>query len=148
EDVLVGGDRALDVGLDGAGEAGEGGAEGEGEELEAEAVDAHGFGCGLVLADGDPGASDAGVADPGEDGDHDGGADQYQVQVVGELPDGEDAEVVAFAEVEAEDLDVGDAGDAVGAVGDAWAGGAVHVVHGDPEDLTEAQRDDGQVVAA
>ena len=64
-------DGVGDVGLDGAGEAGEGGAEGEGDELDAEAVDAHGGGGGLVLADGDPGAADAGVGGAAEDHDDD-----------------------------------------------------------------------------
>ncbi len=65
--VLLGGDGVGDVGLDGAGEAGEGGAEGEGDEFDAEAVDAHGEGGGFVFADGDPGAADAGVAAASED---------------------------------------------------------------------------------
>lgn len=55
---------------------------------------------------------------------------------------------MGFAEVEAEDLQVGDVGDAHGAVGDVGAGGAVEVEHGDAENLTEAEGDDGEVVAA
>ncbi len=43
---------------------------------------------------------------------------------------------------------MGDVGDAVGAVGDVGAGGAVEVAHGDAEDFSEAEGDDGEVVAA
>lgn len=50
------------MGVDGAGEPGEGGAQGEGEQAQPEAVDAHGDGGGFVLADGDPGAADAEAA--------------------------------------------------------------------------------------
>lgn len=52
------------------------------------------------------------------------------------------------AEVEAEDLQVGDHRDAVGPVGEVGSGGAVEVVDGDAEDLSEAEGDDGEVVAA
>ncbi len=60
-------DAVADVGADRAGEAGEGGAEGEGDELDAEAVDAHGGCSSIVLADGDPGAADTGVGGAVED---------------------------------------------------------------------------------
>ncbi len=51
-------------------------------------------------------------------------------------------------EVEAEERQVGDGRDAVRAVGDVRARDAVHVVHGDTEDLSEAEGHDGEVVAA
>ena len=44
-------------------------AAGEGEELEAEDVDAHRLGGLLVLADRDPAPADAAVVQPGEDQD-------------------------------------------------------------------------------
>jgi hypothetical protein len=69
--------------LHGSGEAGEGGAEGEGEQFEPEGVDAHGGGCGFVLADGDPGAADAGFSGASEDEDDDGGEEEHQQVVVG-----------------------------------------------------------------
>ena len=90
------------MGADGAGEAGEAGAEGEGDEFDAEAVDAHGGGGGLVLADGDPGAADAGVGGAGEDEHHETAMTQHQQVVVGEAAEGEAADVVPVAEVEPE----------------------------------------------
>lgn len=57
-------------------------------------------------------------------------------------------DVVGGTEVEPEDVEVRDHGDAVGAVGDVGSGGAVQVVDGDAEDLSEAQGHDGEVVAA
>lgn len=138
----------VDVGEDRARETGERGAQGERDELDPEAVDAHGGGGGLVLADGDPGAADTGVRGAVED-EHDERRDQqHQEQVVAEAADRASGDVVRGAEVEPEDLQVGDLGDAVGAVGEVGAGGAVEVVDGDPEDLSEAERDDGQIVAA
>lgn len=129
-------------------ESGEGGAEGEGEQLEPEGVDAHGGGCGLVLADGDPGAADAGVPGAAEDQDDDGGDDEHQQVVVGLPAEGEGADVVAESEVDPEEVEVGDAGDALGAVGEVGSAVAVEVVDGDAEDLSEAEGDDGEVVAA
>lgn len=148
EQVLLGRDGVGDVRLDGAGQSGQRGADGERDELDAEAVDAHGERGGLVLADGDPGAADAGVAAAPEDEDDDGRDDEHQQEVVGEPAEGEAAHVVRDTEVEAEDLEVGDGRDAVGAVGDVRPRGAVQVVGGDPEDLTEAEGHDGEVVAA
>src|SRR5690606_7754119 len=57
-------------------------------------------------------------------------------------------DVVLYPEVEAEDRQVGDGGDAVGAVGEVRSGGAVGVVGRDAEDVIEAEGDDGQVVGA
>lgn len=99
-------------------ESGEGGAEGEGDEFGPEAVDAHGGCCGFVLADGDPGAADAGVRGAVEDHDDESGDDQHEEEVVGEAAEGEACDVVGCAEVEAEEVEVGDGGDSVGAVGD------------------------------
>lgn len=148
EQVLLGGHRVGDVRLHRTGQTGEGGAHGERDELHPEAVDAHGERGGLVLADGDPGPADAGVAAAPEDEDDDGRDQQHQEEVVREPADGEPADVVRDAQVEAQDVQVRDGRDAVGAVGDVRAGGAVGVVHGDTEDLTEAEGHDGQVVAA
>jgi len=53
---------------------------------------------------------------------------------------------MGVTEVEAADGQVRDRGDAVGAVGQVRAVGAVEVAHRQAEDLTEAERDDGQVV--
>lgn len=125
----------------------EGGAEGEGEELEPEGVDAHGAGGCLVLADGDPGAADPGLVGAAEDGHDDDREEQHQQVVVGELAEFDAQDGVGFSEVEAEDFQVRDVRDAVGAVGDVGARGAVHVLHGDAEDLAEAEGDDGEVVA-
>lgn len=146
--VLLGGDRVGDVCLDGSRESGEGGAEGEGEQLEPEGVDAHGGGCGFVFADGDPGAADAGFAGAAEHHDDDGGEDEHQQVVVGGPAEGEAADVVADPEVEPEEGEVGDAGDALGAVGEVGAADAVEGVDGEPEDFTESEGDDGEVVAA
>lgn len=146
--VLLGRHGVGDVGLDGTGESGEGGAEGEGEQLEPEGVDAHGGGRGLVLADGDPGAADAGFSGASEDQDDDGGEDEHQQVVVGRPAEGESGDVVADAEVEAEEVEVGDARDALGAVGEVRAADAVEGVDGEPEDLAESEGHDGEVVAA
>ena len=117
EHVLVRGDRDVHVGLDRASHAGQEGAAGEGEELEAEDVDAHRLGGLLVLADGHPAATDPAVVEPDEDQD-DQPEHQQQQEVVVREPAQRDAEQhVRFAEVEAEQNEVGDGGDAVGAVG-------------------------------
>ena len=63
--------------------------------------------------------------------DHDDDREEeHQQVVVGEAAEVEAEDGVVLAEVEAEDLQVGDVGDAVGAVGDVGPGGAVEVVHG------------------
>lgn len=146
--VLLGRHGVVDVRLDGSGQPGEGGAEGEGEQLEPEGVDAHGGGRGLVLADGDPGTADAGFPGAAEDEHDDGGEDEHQQVVVGGPAEVEAEDVVLEPEVEPEEVEVGDAGDALGAVGEVGAAVAVEVVHGEAEDLTEAERDDGEVVTA
>jgi hypothetical protein len=58
--------EVLDVRLDRAREAGEERTDREGEELQPEGVDTHGFGGPLVLADGDPAATDPAVVEAGE----------------------------------------------------------------------------------
>lgn len=136
------------MGADRTGEACQRCTQRERDELDAEAVDAHGGGGGLVFADGDPGAADAGVGGAVEDDDDDRGDEQHQQEVVREAAEGDSGDVVAASEVEPEDLEVRDHGDAVGAVGEVGSGGAVHVLDGDPEDLSEAEGDDGEVVAA
>ena len=68
--------------------------------------------------------------------------------VVREVAELEPEEVEVLAEVPAEELQRRDVGDAVRAVRDVRPGpGAAEVVHRDPEDLTEPERDDREVVA-
>ena len=62
-------------------------------------------------------------------------------------PSGMPARVCSDAEVEPEEVQVGDGGDAVGPVGEVGPVVAVEVEHGQAEDLTEAERHDGEVVA-
>ena len=135
------------VRLDRARHPGQEGAAGEGEELEAEDVDAHRLGGLLVLADGHPAATDPAVVQPDEDQDDQAEHEQQQEVVVGEAAQRDAEQLVGLAEVEPEQDQVGDGRDAVGAVGQVRPGLAVQVDHGDPEDLAEGQGDDGQVVA-
>ena len=73
---------------------------------------------------------------------------QRQEVVVGEVRHLGAEDGLVLAEVDAEEVQVRHAVDALRPVGQVRSGGAVEVVDGDPEDLAEAQRHDGQVVAA
>ena len=92
------------VGLDRAGHPGEERAAGEGEQLEAEDVDAHGLGGLLVLADGHPAAADPAVVEPDEDEDDEAEQQQQQEVVVREPAERDADDGVRLAEVEAEEL--------------------------------------------
>src|SRR5450830_661546 len=147
-----GGDEALEGGEHGAGDPGEGGAHGEGEELDVAGVDAHGFGGNFVFTDGDPGAPEARILQTdGEEDDAD--AQQQEEEVVGvdrghgQAEEFDDGAGAGFAgQRDAEDADGVDEVDALGPVGDV--DGGVEVVHEDADDFAEAERDDGEVVAA
>ncbi len=114
EGVGAGRDHEGVVGLQRAGQAGEGGAQRQHGELVARRVDAHGPGRRLVLADGLEGVPHAGAADPPE---HEEGREERQVDHPdgGALGDGREAEgavrEVEVHEEEAHHLAEADGGD-------------------------------------
>ena len=133
--------------LDRSREASQEGPDSERQDLQSEDVDAHRLGGALVLTDGDPPATDPAVVEPDEDEDHEGDEHQQQEVVVAEPAQGDAGQRVGGPEVEPEEVQVRDAGDAVGAVGEVRTVVPVEVEHREPEDLTETQGDDGEVVA-
>src|SRR5512147_32612 len=115
-----------------AGSAGPGRADDKGQELETERIDAHGFRGYLVLANRDPGPSDAGGHQPvhGKNG-----KDRYHENEV--------IEVESAAEPVTGERRPADLRNAIRTSGDA-----VPIVENDTGDLSEAKGDDGEIVSA
>ena len=122
ERVRVGRHLGGDVGVHRPRGPGHEGADGEGQQLEADGVDAHGRGRHLVLPDGHPRPADAAGVEPAEGEDGEGQQDQLDEVVVGEPGQGDAEQLVAGPEVVVADGQVGHAGDPVGAPGEAVPG--------------------------
>ena len=118
-----------------ADEPGPEGAEGIGRELGAGHVHAHGFAGDFVFTQGHPGAADARVLEAVDDEDGQRHERDDDVVAVHRLH--------AAVELHAEEVRAGDVGDAGGAAEDR-----VPVFEHDLGDRAEAERDDGEVVAA
>ena len=141
-DVDGGGlDRAVERGEDGPAQAGEGGTQHVRQRLGLDQVDAQRLGHVLVLADGDPGATEARVTqahgDEGDDGDRD---ERDVVDLVGP------GQPAVRRDLHA------DGGQWLGDVGDAGRTADVLLQQVGPgqdgDDLAEAQRGDSEVVTA
>src|SRR5690606_31040053 len=142
----LGADEALHGGEQRAGHAAERGAHGERQQLDVARVDAHGLGGDLILADRLPGAADARVLQAHAD-QHDQQRDgQQQVIVFFRAGHADAQQALAATEHELADLEAVDAVDALRPVGDVDR--RVEIIEENADDLAEAQRDDGQVVAA
>ncbi|MNF81548.1 hypothetical protein D3C84_638250 [compost metagenome] len=147
-------DQTLARGEEAAGETGEGGAQGEGRELDHGGVHAQRPADDLVLAQRFPGPADRHAQqavdhEQGQQHQHQG--DQVEEDHLVDRGIGH-AEVLVeglhalgglAVEGQAEQGRLGDRADAVGAAGQPG-----HVVQQDADDLAETQSDDGQVVAA
>ncbi len=131
-----------------AGEAGEGGAEREGEQLGLDRVDPGAVGGRLVLADGHPGPPEPGVPHPvhgperkrPDDQDEEVPRDEVGIEIDEGQMRAADRVHPVLAAGKIEPLDGPPPPDVDGDV--------AHVADGDGNDLAESEGDDGQIVAA
>ncbi len=139
-------DKALEGSEHHPRDAAERSAHAEGQQLHVARVDAHGLGGDLVFADGHPGAADARILQAVADQHRQQHQGEEQVVVHRHRVDVVAEQLVALAQVQAEDADRIDLTYPLRTVGDVHR--VVQVVHEDADDFAEAERDDGQVVAA
>ena len=124
----------------------EGGPHAKRQQLQVAGVDAHRLGGNFVFTDRHPRPSDARGLQSITDQRTDQNQCQKQVVILGDAGQLDKAQVEFFGQGMAKYRQRVNLTQALGPIGDVHR--VVQVVHEDADDLTKAQRDDGQVVAA